>query len=153
MIRLMGALLAVGLVAGCAPLAFFASSSGSGYRGLDRSMGTFIAHNNVNAICLSPALRLVIWDFEGHFGKKVVMSSGYRDPAYNGKVGGADASYHMKCMAADFHIPGVPKEKLIAYGMRHSGVGGLGCYYNHVFIHVDVRERPRGWNRPVTFSC
>jgi len=31
-------------------------------------------------------------------------------------------------------------------------VGGLGCYPGRTFIHVDVRKRPRGWNKPVTFS-
>ena len=67
-------------------------------------------------------------------------------------AGGVDSSYHMKCMAADFYIPGVPKSELIAYAMRQDSVGGLGCYPGRSFIHVDVRDRPRGWSRPVTFS-
>jgi uncharacterized protein YcbK (DUF882 family) len=55
-------------------------------------------------------------------------------------------------MAADIFIPGVPKSQLIAYAMRTRSVGGLGCYPQKQFIHVDVRARPRGWNHPVTFS-
>jgi uncharacterized protein YcbK (DUF882 family) len=55
-------------------------------------------------------------------------------------------------MAADFYIPGVDKRELIAFAMRSSSVGGLGCYPGRQFIHVDVRDRPRGYNRPVTFS-
>jgi zinc D-Ala-D-Ala carboxypeptidase len=142
----------VALLGACAPMAMFASSSGSGYAGLDRNLGVFVSHDNVNTLCLSPALRLLVWDIEGHFGKKVVMNSGYRTPWHNASVGGAEASYHTKCMAADFYIPGVDKSQLIAYARRNNLVGGLGCYPGQRFIHVDVRERPRGRSGPVTFS-
>ena len=40
----------------------------------------------------------------------------------------------------------------IAYAMSNGLVGGLGCYPNQRFIHIDVRERPAGYTRPVTFS-
>jgi len=152
MTRLIGVLGMLLLLGGCLPFAMFASSSGQAYRGYQQDWGTFVASDSVNAFCISPALRFVIWEFEGHFGKKVVMSSGYRDPFHNKKAGGAESSYHMKCMAADFFIPGVPKDKLIAFAMKTRAVGGLGCYPGRQFIHVDVRERPRGWRRPVTFS-
>lgn len=151
MYRLISALIVTAFVSGCLPFAFFASS-GDAYRGYSQSFGTYVAHKDVNAFCLSPKLRLVIWEIEGYFGKKIVMNSGYRDPFHNGKVGGADASYHMKCMAADFFIPGVDKRRLIAYVARNNGVGGLGCYPGKQFIHIDVRDRPRGWNKPVTFG-
>ena len=41
---------------------------------------------------------------------------------------------------------------LIAFAMTVDGVGGLGCYPSRNFIHVDVRDRPRGYRRPVTFE-
>ncbi|MEQ1901532.1 MAG: D-Ala-D-Ala carboxypeptidase family metallohydrolase [Devosia sp.] len=122
------------------------------YSGYSTSFGTYVSNPGVNAICLSPSLRLAIWKFETHFGRKIVMNSGYRDPFHNASVGGADDSYHTKCMAADFFIPGVDKRKLIAFAMREPLVGGLGCYPGRNFIHVDVRARPRGWRQPVTFS-
>ncbi|MBD8064919.1 YcbK family protein [Devosia sp. PTR5] len=136
----------------CVPMAMFASSSGTGYSGLRTDWGTFVSSKSVNAFCLSPKLRFLIWDIEGHFGKKVVMNSGYRDGLHNAAAGGADNSFHTKCMASDIYIPGVPKERLIAYAMNNDGVGGLGCYPGRQFIHVDVRDRPRGYRRPVTFS-
>jgi zinc D-Ala-D-Ala carboxypeptidase len=139
-------------LAACVPMAMFASSSGAGYSGKRNDWGTFVSSNEVNALCLAPKLRFLIWEFEGHFGRKVVMNSGYRDGQHNSAAGGADNSYHTKCMAADFHIPGVDKSALIAFAMRTSSVGGLGCYPGRQFIHVDVRDRPRGYNRPVTFS-
>jgi zinc D-Ala-D-Ala carboxypeptidase len=140
------------LLSGCLPMALFANGSGPAYNSYAQNFGTYVASNRVNAFCISPKLRLAIWEFEGYFGRKVVMNSGFRDPFYNAKVGGTDDSYHMKCMAADFFIPGVPKEKLIAFAARLGYVGGLGCYPGKAFIHIDVRDRPRGWNRPVTFG-
>ena len=105
--RLLVALMAAVMLSGCLPFAFFASS-GDPYRGLKQSFGTYVTSSKVNAFCLTPKLRLAIWEFEGHFGKKIVMNSGYRDPFHNADVGGADNSFHTKCMAADFYIP-IPK--------------------------------------------
>lgn len=151
--RLILALLAATLLSGCLPFALFASGGGSSYRGYQQSWGTYVAHKDVNAFCLTPKLRLALLEFEGYFGRKIVLNSGYRDRFYNGRVGGTDDSYHMKCMAADFFIPGVPKQKLIAFAARQHAVGGLGCYPGKQFIHIDVRDRPRGRHGPVTFSC
>jgi len=153
LLRTLAALALTGFcLAACVPMAMFASGSGAGYNGLRTDWGTYVSSKSVNAFCLSPKLRFLIWDFEGHFGKKVVMNSGYRDGLHNAAAGGAESSYHTKCMAADLYIPGVPKAELIAFAMRNDGVGGLGCYPGRNFIHVDVRDRPRGYKRPVTFS-
>jgi len=141
------------LLSGCLPMAMFADGNSSAYKGYRSDWGTYVASKEVNAFCISPKLRFVIWEFEGRFGKKVIMNSGYRDAHHNGRAGGADNSYHMKCMAADFFIPGVSKAELIAFAMRLDSVGGLGCYPNKGFIHVDVRDRPRGHRGPVRFSC
>lgn len=139
-------------VTACMPMAMFASSSGQAYSGKGNSWGTFVSSREVNAFCITPKLRFLIWEFEGHFGRKVIMNSGYRDGQHNAAAGGADNSYHTKCMAADFYIPGIDKSQLIAFARQSSSVGGLGCYPGKQFIHVDVRDRPRGYNRPVTFS-
>lgn len=139
-------------LAACMPMAMFATGSGAGYSGVRQDWGTFVSSKEVNALCISPKLRFVIWEFEGYFGKKIVMNSGYRNAFHNAAAGGAENSLHTKCMAADFYIPGVPKEQLIAFAMRTGSVGGLGCYPSRNFIHVDVRDRPRGRGTPVTFS-
>ncbi len=122
------------------------------YAGYTTNFGTYVANTRVDTFCLVPKLRLAIWSIETFFGKKVVVSSGYRDPQHNANVGGKEDSYHMKCMAADIFIPTVPKARLIAYAYRNGLVGGLGCYPGQGFIHIDVRDRPRGWTHPVTFS-
>ncbi len=140
------------LISACAPLAFFADGSSKNYNGYKRDFGTYVTSSKVNALCLSPTLRYVIWEFEGYFGKKIVMNSGYRTPWHNASVGGAENSYHMKCMAADFFIPGVPKEKLIAFAKRNRLIGGLGCYPGRKFIHIDVRDVPRSYKTQINFS-
>ncbi len=134
---------------GCLPMAIFAQGGYDGYR---TNFGTYVASNEVNAFCLTPKLRFAIWNFEGQFGHKIVLNSGYRDRGHNEATSGKEHSYHMRCMAADFFIPGVPKEQLIAYAMRLDLVGGLGCYPGQNFIHMDVRDRPRGARGPVLFS-
>ncbi len=145
--RLLVALSCVALLAGCA-----FSPSRDLYAGYGQNYGTYVANSGVDTFCLVPNLRLMLWSFETYFGRKVVVSSGYRSPAHNADVGGKEDSYHMRCMAADFFIPGVDKRKLIAYAWRNGLVGGLGCYPGRSFIHVDVRSRPHGWTHPVTFS-
>lgn len=128
------------------------SPSRDPYAGYQQNFGTYVTNSGVNTFCLVPNLRLAIWSIETFFRKRVVVSSGYRDPWHNADVGGKDASYHMKCMAADIFIPGVDKSRLIAYAYRNPLIGGLGCYPGRSFIHIDVRSRPRGWDHPVTFS-
>lgn len=150
--RFIAPLLCVLALSGCAPMAVFADGSSPAYHSYRSTLGVKVASNNVNTLCLSPALRVLIWDFEGHFGKKVVMNSGFRTPWHNYAVRGAKSSYHMKCMAADFFIPGVSKSQLVAYAKRNGVIGGLGCYPGRKFIHVDVRDRPNGYREPVTFK-
>ena len=147
MMRSILLVLALGaLLAGCAiaPRNLYA-----GYR---TNFGTYVANSGVDTFCLAPKLRVAIAGIEGRFGRKVVVTSGYRNPFHNADVGGADNSYHTKCMAADIFIPGVSKRDLIATAYRNDLVGGLGCYPGRNFIHIDVRDRPRGWKKPVTFS-
>lgn len=151
-LKFLAAILLASMLAACAPMAMFANADGAAYAGKRSDWGTIVASNEVNAFCIAPKLRFLIWEFEGHFGRKVIMNSGYRDGQHNSAAGGADNSYHTKCMASDFYIPGVDKRELIAFAMRTNGVGGLGCYPGRKFIHIDVRDRPRGYNRPVTFS-
>lgn len=123
------------------------------YANYRQDFGTYVAHSEVSTFCLVPQLRFAIAAIEGKFGRKVVVTSGYRNPWYNDKVGGADASYHMGCMAADIFIPGISKSALIKAAYRETLVGGLGCYPGRNFIHIDVRARPRGWKKPVTWGC
>lgn len=148
MIRVVAAVCLTALLSGC----FGASGNLDAYRGYAKSHGMYVANGGVDTSCMTPKLKTAIGQIERHFGRKVVVSSGFRNVFHNARVGGADNSFHTRCMAADIFIPGVPKGRLVAYVHRVERVGGLGCYPGRQFIHVDVRERPRGWKKPVTFS-
>ena len=84
--------------------------------------------------------------------KKFNIISGYRSPRTNAwlrhQLGGrnvAKNSYHMKGMAVDINVDGVPLHKLkeIALSLKR---GGVGYYPKKGFIHVDVGP-VRYWRR------
>jgi len=64
------------------------------------------------------------------------ITSGYRTPECNKRVGGSSNSYHMKGMAVDIHSPGLTPTE-IAKTADEVGFTGIGTYSN--FVHVDVR--------------
>lgn len=49
----------------------------------------------------------VLQPLRDHFGKPVVVTSGFRSAALNRVIGGSSTSQHSKGEAADFTIPGV----------------------------------------------
>lgn len=83
------------------------------------------------------------------FGSALVISSGYRTPKYNKRVGGATLSQHLTASASDLsQNKETPLElykrieKLIKQGKMHNG--GLGLY--NTFVHYDIRQNPTRWN-------
>ncbi|HEX4298351.1 MAG TPA: D-Ala-D-Ala carboxypeptidase family metallohydrolase [Devosia sp.] len=122
------------------------------YDGYSVNFGMYTANSGVDTFCFVPQLRLALLSIESHFGRKVVVTSGYRDPIHNIIVGGKGESYHMRCMASDIFIPGIDKSRLIAFAYSNPLIGGMGCYPGQGFVHIDVRQRPPGWTHPVTFS-
>ncbi|PZO76808.1 MAG: peptidase M15A [Mesorhizobium amorphae] len=106
--------------------------------------GLLKQRETVDTACLKPALVQTLRKAEAHFGKKVIITSGYRSPSYNRKVNGARKSMHMACAAADIQMPGVGKWELARYFRGQPNRGGVGTYC-HESIHVDVGPE-RDWN-------
>ena len=82
--------------------------------------------------------------------KPIKITSGYRSPEHNAKVGGVKSSKHITGEAADFKIAGMtPKqvaaviEKLIAAGKMEQG--GIGIY--STWVHYDHRNTKARWNK------
>ena len=106
--------------------------------------GLLKQRESVDTACLKPKLVRMLKQIEKHFGKKLVVTSGYRSPAYNKKVRGAERSQHMYCAAVDVQMPGVHKFELARYARSMSGRGGVGTYC-HSSIHIDIGPE-RDWN-------
>jgi uncharacterized protein YcbK (DUF882 family) len=103
-------------------------------------------------IRMDPHLLDLVWDVYREVGatEPIAIVCGYRSPGTNAMLrrrssGVAKFSQHMLGKALDFHIPGVPLEKLREAGLRASR-GGVGFYPSSNFVHLDtgsVRHWPR----------
>jgi uncharacterized protein YcbK (DUF882 family) len=107
--------------------------------------GLLKQRENVDVACLKPALVRMLKQIETRFGRKVVVTSGYRSPAHNKRVRGARRSMHMYCAAADIQVDGVSKWELATYVRAMQGRGGVGTYCHTNSVHVDVGPE-RDWN-------
>jgi len=76
-------------------------------------------------------------------GRPILINSGYRTPEHNRAVGGAKNSYHLKGMAADIIIPGIPALEVQRHLSNWSG--GMGCYEH--FTHLDIRPFVARWTQ------
>ncbi|MBL8583720.1 MAG: YcbK family protein, partial [Rhizobiaceae bacterium] len=62
--------------------------------------GLLKQRESVDVACLKPSLVRILKLIEQHYGRKIVVTSGYRSPTYNRQVRGAKNSMHMYCAAA-----------------------------------------------------
>lgn len=74
-------------------------------------------------------------------GRPVIITSGYRTPEHNKRVGGASKSLHTLGQAADIVVSGVSSAQ-VAQAAEKVGFGGIGIYAG--FTHVDIGPK-REW--------
>ena len=97
-------------------------------------------------ILIDSELVEVLEDIREHFNEPVIITSGYRTPEYNAKIGGAKNSQHTKGMAADIRVKGVPASKVQQYlKQKYQNKYGIGSYWT--FTHIDTREEKARWKK------
>lgn len=80
-------------------------------------------------------------DFLG--GRVITVTSWYRDPVTNRRVGGASRSTHIQGHGVDFNVDGL-SPKQVQQKLESFWRGGMG--YGRTFTHLDNRNYKARWN-------
>ena len=100
---------------------------------------------------MDSSLAALLQKIRDHFGRPVVITSGYRTAAHNAAVGGAKSSQHLLGRAADIQVAGVSVEDVAAYAESlMPDRGGVGRYPVKAgraagWVHVDTRADKARW--------
>lgn len=104
----------------------------------------FACNDGSDPVFICRTLPFVLQKVRDHFKKPVTINSGYRTPAYNKKVGGAEQSQHLYGRAADITVQGVNPQEVYDYVCALlPESGGIGLYAT--FVHVDTRTDKSRW--------
>lgn len=99
----------------------------------------------LRALCVN-----VLEPVRAHYGRPVVVSSGYRSHRVNTAIGGVASSQHCKGEAADFTVPGVANIDVCQWMQRHLTYDQLIYEYGPGgWVHVSWRD---GRNRNMELS-
>ena len=113
----------------------------------------FRCRDGSDAIMIDQTLVVLLQAIREHFGKAVVITSGYRTATHNTAVGGAKSSQHLLGRAADIQVQGVSVEDVAAYAESLMPAwGGVGRYpikpgRAKGWVHVDTRPNKSRWTQ------
>lgn len=113
----------------------------------------FRCRDGSDAIMIDQTLVVLLQAIREHFGKAVVITSGYRTATHNAAVGGAKSSQHLLGRAADIQVQGVSVEDVAAYAESLMPAwGGVGRYpikpgRAKGWVHVDTRPNKSRWTQ------
>lgn len=106
----------------------------------------FASKDGSNTILIDDKLVQLLEFVRNYFGKPVIITSAYRSPAHNKKVGGSPNSQHVKGTAADIIVQGIDPMRVAEVAELFLGnTGGIGYYPISKFTHVDVRPNTSRW--------
>lgn len=98
----------------------------------------FECHDGSHLVKIDPLLIELLQKLRDKLGKPITVTSGYRTPEYNRKIGGSPNSQHLLGKAADIKVAGVSPREVAQLAIK-IGFRGIGVY--KTFVHVDVRDR------------
>lgn len=104
----------------------------------------FACKDGSDKVLIDTELVEVLQKIRDHFDKPIIITSAYRNAAYNRKIGGVSNSQHVKGTAADICISTVEPAEIAKYAEYiMPNKGGIGLYSN--FVHIDVRANRSRW--------
>lgn len=96
---------------------------------------------------INPQLVKYLQQIREHFKAPITITSAYRCPTHNSRVGGAPGSRHSKGDAADIVVKGVSPREVAKYA-ESIGIKGIGLYETSAdghFTHIDTRTSKSFW--------
>lgn len=96
---------------------------------------------------INPQLVKYLQQIREYFKAPITITSAYRCPTHNSRVGGAPGSRHSKGDAADIVVKGVAPREVAKYA-ESIGIKGIGLYETSAdghFTHIDTRTSKSFW--------
>ena len=118
------------------------------------TVAEFACKDGSDPVFVDSSLAALLQKIRDHFGRPVVITSGYRTAAHNAAVGGSKSSQHLLGRAADFYVEGVDVATVAAYAETLlPGRGGIGRYPKDAahpkrstgWVHIDTRANRSRW--------
>lgn len=104
----------------------------------------FRCKDGTDPVCVDGQLVFILELVRSKFGKSVLINSGYRTPAYNKKIGGAEFSQHLYGRAADIVVKGVKSADVYNF-LCEAFPKSCGFGFYPSFVHVDCRKSKSRW--------
>ena len=96
---------------------------------------------------INPQLVKYLQQIRDHFNAPITITSAYRCPTHNSRIGGATGSRHTKGDAADIVVKGRTPREVAKYA-ESIGIKGIGLYETSAdgyFVHIDTRSTKSFW--------
>jgi zinc D-Ala-D-Ala carboxypeptidase len=100
-------------------------------------------------LVVDPRALDMLQSLRNRLGRPMIVTSAYRSPAHNARVGGAPRSRHLQGIAFDVRMDNHDPEAFIAQA-RAVGFHGIGTYPRQGFVHIDARPAAEAaiWGDP-----
>ena len=117
------------------------------------TVAEFACKDGSDPVFVDSSLAALLQKIRDHFGRPVVITSGYRTASHNTRVGGSRSSQHLLGRAADIQVADTPVEDVAAYAESLMPAwGGVGRYPVKAgrakgWVHVDTRPNKSRWTQ------